>query len=409
MTDRLPNFEVRSLAHSEGRRDAFAKFRQSMLGIGDIGRASAGAEASYLESGFPIGGFIDGELQGVVNGYQSSITLPGGNWVSHLAVTHVGVSPTHARRGIARRLLTEQLRQARANGFVTAGLRASDARIYGRYGYGIASWSARQEVDLANGGRLKPRHRDDVRQVDALESFDLFKRIANSCPTPRAATLLRWDAWWEIQKFRTTQGSTPHHAVVIGSAGAERGYLRFHVQPSENWFTSTQRTVVVDDLVAHDDDAWRGLMGHLLSQDILHKVILPSCPIDDPLQLLVDNPRAVQISDLRDESWIRPLDLEKFLNGRSAGRNARVVFRITDPILPENTGVWSLSGNGAVRSHETPALDLSLQTLAALVFGTQSATSLAAAGRIEADHQVIDMLDEVFTAPGWKPHAGISF
>ncbi len=410
MTDQLHNFEIRSLAHSDaGRRDAFAKFRQSMLGIGDIGRASAGAEAAYLESGFPIGGFVDGELQGVVNGYESAIALPGGNWVSHLAVTHVGVSPTHARRGIARRLLTEQLRQARARGFAVAGLRASDARIYGRYGYGIASWSIRQEVDLANGGRLKAGYRGEVRQVDALGSFDLFKKIANSGPTPRAATLRRWDAWWEIQKFRTEQGSTPHHAVIIGSEGAVRGYLRFHVHPSENWFTSTQRTVIVDDLVAHDDNAWRGLMGHLFSQDILHKVILPSRPIDDPLQLLIDNPRAVQISDLRDESWIRPLDLEKFLNGRSFGRNTRVVLRVTDPILPENSGVWSLSSNGAVRSQETPMIDLSLQTLTELAFGAQSATSLAAAGRIETDRHIIDRLDDAFAVTGWKPHAGISF
>ncbi len=272
MTDQLHNLEVHSLADLEGKRKAFAKFRQSMLGIGDIGRASPETEAAYLESGSPIGGFVDGELQGVVNGFESSIALPGGNWVSHLAVTHVGVSPTHARRGIARRLLTEQLRQARAEGFVVAGLRASDARIYGRYGYGIASWSVRQEVDLANGGRLSPEFRDDVRQADALEDFELFKRIASTAPSPRAATLLRWNGWWEIQKFRTKQETALHHAFVIGSEGAERGYVRFHVQPSENWFTSVQRTVIVDDFVAHDDAAWRGLIGHLLSQDIVHKV-----------------------------------------------------------------------------------------------------------------------------------------
>lgn len=410
MTNQLHNVEVRSLAHLEGRREAFAKFRQSMLGIGDIGRASPEAEAAYLQSGSPIGGFVDGELQGVANGFESAVALPGGNWVSHLAVTHVGVSPTHSRRGIARILLTEQLRQARAKGFVVAGLRASDARIYGRYGYGIASWSVRQEVDLANGGRLIHGYRDDVRRVvDALENFDLFKRIANSAPSPRAATLLRWDAWWEIQKFRTAQGSTPHHAVVIGSEGAERGYLRFHVQPSENWFNSAQRTVIVDDLVAHDNDAWRGLMEHLLSQDILHRVILPSRPVDDPLQLLIDNPRAVQISDHRDESWIRPLDLKKFLNGRTYGRHSRVVFRLTDPILPENSGVWSISASGAVRSDEKPAMELSLQTITELTFGAQSACLLAAAGRIEAECHAIDALDEAFATTGSKPHAAISF
>lgn len=408
MTHQFHNFEVRPLDDAQGRKEAFAKFRQSMLGIPDIGHASAEAEAAYLESGSPLGGFVNGELQGVVNGYDSSIVLPGGNRLRHLAVTHVGVSPTHARRGIARRLLTEQLRQARAKGFVVAGLRASDARIYGRYGYGIASWSVRQDVDLVNGGRLKPRHRDDIRQVDAL-SFELFKRIANASPAPRAATLMRWDAWWEIQRFRAAHASTPVHAVVIGPEGVERGYLRFHVQPSENWFTSGQRTIIVDDIVAHDDDAWRGLMGHILSQDILHKVVLPSRPVDDPLPLLVENPRAVQISDLRDESWIRPLDLKEFLNGRKYGRNSRVIFKVSDPILPENTGVWSLSAKGAERIRESAAFELSLQTVTELVFGTQSAFTLAAAGRIDAGSDDIAALDDAFAAGGTKPHSGISF
>ena len=94
----------------------------------------------------------------------------------------------------------------------------------------------------------------------------------------------------QIQKFRATQGSPPHHAVFIGAEGTERGYLRFHVQPSENWSTSAQRTVIVDDLVA---DA-NMLGGPLLSQDFLHTVILPSRPVDDLLQLLISDPQAIK-------------------------------------------------------------------------------------------------------------------
>jgi predicted acetyltransferase len=379
-----------------------------MLGIADIGRSSVEAETLYLASGAPLGGFTNGELQGVVNGYDTSVALPGGNVVSHLAVTHVGVAPTHTRIGVARRLLTEQLRRAHAQGFVVAGLRASDARIYGRYGYGIASWSVRQEVDLSNGGRFSLERRGDVRRVEALESFGLFRRVANDAPAPRAATLVRWDAWWKIQEFRTKQASVPHHAVVVGPEGAERGFLRFHVQPSDNWFTSPQRTVIVDDLVAHDGDAWRALMGHILSQDILHKVILPSRPVDDPLPMIVDNPRAIQTSELRDESWIRPLDLEKFLNARRFHGAGRVVIQVDDPLIPTNSGVWSIGADGAARSDEKPSLSLTVGTLAELTFGAQSPTSLADAGRVKGDRSTIDALSQIF-ATDLKPHAGISF
>lgn len=408
MTEQTRPVEVRALTSTQEKRQAFAQFRQAMLGIGDIGRADAAAETAYLESGSPLGGFIDGTLQGVVNGFAGAIALPGGTYVSHLSVTHVGVAPTQTRNGIARALLSEQLRRAHAEGYVVAGLRASDARIYGRYGYGIASWAVRQDVDLANGGRPKSERRTDLRVVDAFESFDLLQRIAAAAPSPRSASLQRWDGWWKIQEFRTRHGSTPHHAVVVGAEGAERGYIRFHIQASDNWFTSTQRTAIVDDLIAHDDDAWRALLGHLLSQDILHKIILPSRPVDDALPRLVDNLRAVQTSELRDESWVRPLDLAKLLNARSYDSNARVVIEVSDPLIADNNGVWTVGGDGAAKSAETAKISLPIDTLAELVFGASSAWSLAASGRLRGDRADIDALDKVF-ATEQKPHSGISF
>ncbi|MDR7145183.1 sterol carrier protein domain-containing protein [Rhizobium sp. BE258] len=124
---------------------------------------------------------------------------------------------------------------------------------------------------------------------------------------------------------------------------------------------------------------------------------------------LIDNPRALRVSELRDESWTRPLDLEKFLNARPYGRGSKVVFQVTDPILPENTGVWSVSANGALRSDENPAFELSIQTIAELAFGAQSAAVLAAAGRITSDAGDIDALNQVSASSGPKPYSGISF
>ena len=62
MTEQTRPIEVRALTSTQEKRQAFAQFRQAMLGIGDIGHADAKAETDYLESGSPLGGFIDGEL-----------------------------------------------------------------------------------------------------------------------------------------------------------------------------------------------------------------------------------------------------------------------------------------------------------------------------------------------------------
>ncbi|NTG04913.1 GNAT family N-acetyltransferase [Agrobacterium rhizogenes] len=403
------HMDIRPLNDEEGRRKAFALFRQALLGIGDFGRTNPEIEARILREGKPLGAFEDNVLRGVVNGYDSSITLPGGKSVRHLSVTHVGVSPDATRRGIARLLITEQLRRARAEGHVVAGLRASDPRIYGRYGYGVASWSARHDLDLTRTELAISPSREGLRIVDAREAFALFRRIADADAKPRAATLSRWEGWWAMQEYRTVHGPTPHHAVVFGPEGNERGYLRFHVEPSDNWFTSSSRAVVVDDLVAHDDEAWQVLIGHLFTQDILHRVIFPSRPVDDPLPLLLNNPRALEISGQRDESWIRALDLEALLTARRYGGTRQVTIAVEDNVFQDNGGIWSLGPEGAERSSGRPEAHVAIAELTTLIFGAQHASLLAASGRIKTIAvEVTEELDRVF-ASSRRPHSGISF
>lgn len=401
--------DIRSLNSDEDRRKAFSVFRQALLGIPDLGRITPETEARFLAEGKPLGGFEHDVLQGVVNGYDSLIALPGGRRVRHLAVTHVGVSPVATRRGVARQLLVEQLRRARAEGYVVAGLRASDTGIYGRYGYGIASWSVQHDLDLTRAELAVATPREGLRVVDARESFPLFRQIADADSTPRATTLSRWAGWWAMQEFRTIHGTTPHHAVVFGPEGNERGYLRFHIEPSDNWFTSVRRTVIIDDLVAHDDEAWRALIGHLFTQDILHRAIFPSRPIDDPLPLLLQNPRTLEVSGQRDESWIRPLDLEALLSARRFGGSRQVTIAVEDDLFPENGGLWSLGPQRAGRSHERPEAHVTIAELSTLIFGAQQASLLAASGRIRVvSVEVAEELDRVF-ATSRRPHSGISF
>lgn len=89
--------------------------------------------------------------------YRCSLTIPGA--VQPIAaVTWVGVAPTHRRRGILTSMMRRQLHGLYESGAEPiAVLNASEATIYGRYGYGIASRLAR--VDAA---KTELRFRSDV-------------------------------------------------------------------------------------------------------------------------------------------------------------------------------------------------------------------------------------------------------
>lgn len=397
------------LDSANDRSRGFALFRQAHSAINDLERISPDWLTRYLDGGWMIGASENGQLLGVVNGYDSGITLPGGAGIRHLSVTHVGVLAAATRRGIARRLLTQQLRMAREAGYVVAGLRATSATIYGRYGYGVASWSVRQELDLSRAVLAVPTGYAQVRHVDPLTSFDLLRRIAASVPDARPATLSRWDGWWAMQEFRTQHATVPQHTVVFGSDGAERGFMRFHVQPNDQWLRSNQRCVVVDDLLAHDDEAWCALIGYLFAKDILHRAVFPSRPQDDPLPLLLSDPRALEGSALQDESWIRPLNLQELLARRSYGDAPAVVLTVDDELFPDHVGPWRIASGEVRRTNAAAHARIAIADLASLVFGAQSARNLVAAQRLHgASAQTVEALDRLF-AVDRKPHSGILF
>src|SRR3954447_12768377 len=83
-----------------------------------------------------------------------ALTVPGGP-IPIAGVTAVGVLSTHRRRGLATALMRAQLDGLRDGGEAVAALWASEAPIYGRFGYGHAVTGARVRL-RTNGATLRP-------------------------------------------------------------------------------------------------------------------------------------------------------------------------------------------------------------------------------------------------------------
>src|SRR5207302_2534481 len=74
------------------------------------------------------------------------LTTPGAE-IALAGVTGVGVLPTHRRRGVLTALSRRQLDDVRDQGEPMAGLFAAEGSIYGRFGYGVAAYASRLDVD----------------------------------------------------------------------------------------------------------------------------------------------------------------------------------------------------------------------------------------------------------------------
>jgi predicted acetyltransferase len=361
------------------------------------------------------------ELVATAGSFTSRLTVPGGANLPMSAVTDVGVLPTHTRRGLASALIRRQLQQSVERGESVASLRASEATIYERFGYGIASATAMVEVNVARA-RLRPTlpaaveseswSSDQVRFVDPRTSWELLARIyAASAGTGR---IERPQLWWNGHQWAANRNKDPLYVIVYGTPGAEDGYVRYHPSSTGPWFTASDRTIVVDDLVANTPQAYLALLRFLLSIDLVHRLVFGKLPVDHGLEKLLLDERAARTVGLDDETWLRLIDVQAALSARTYRRpeepaGTGVTIAVTDALLPANTGGYRISPAGVHRTDDAPDLSLDVGTLASVYLGGTRWWQLAQAGRVVENRSgAIDIAEQLFRVDR-APFAGTMF
>lgn len=402
--------DIRVLTDESDLVAAANLFRTAMVGFRPLSALESGAIGKLVEPGRTFGVFVADQLVATTDSAASTLTVPGGRRVGHAAVTHVGVLPSHTRRGIASDLMAFQLRDAHARGEVVATLRASEATIYGRFGYGVASTSQTVEVhtararlgsDVGGGG--------PVRLVEQSQAWDALPHIYERARPARPGTIDRPGVWWANQRLRAESDPGPRYVAVAGEPGSETGFVRYHPVDTDGWFTSAERTVVVDDFYAPNPHAYLGLLRFLIELDLVDRLIFTSLPLDDPLPWLLADRRAARVTATRDETWLRVVDVGHALAARSFSGDSVVSVAVEDPILRHNTGTFEIAATGAVRTDRPAALRIDVATLGALLLGGVTWHALALAGLVAVhDEAGLGAADALFG--GWPaPHAGIYF
>ncbi|MGW3455034.1 sterol carrier protein domain-containing protein [Streptomyces albidoflavus] len=176
----------------------------------------------------------------------------------------------------------------------------------------------------------------------------------------------------------------PTVLVHRDGAGEVRGLVAYTVDGK--WSDRVpDATLTVTDLVATTAQARRALWAHLLSVDWVRRIEVPDAAPDDPLPLLLRDPRAVRpLPHPADCLWLRLLDLPAALTARTYPPGLRLALRVADP-AGHVDGVWLLrtgaDGSAEVTPDGGPAdLALDAAALAALHLGGEQASRLVAAG-----------------------------
>ncbi|MGO9692295.1 MAG: GNAT family N-acetyltransferase [Mycobacterium sp.] len=402
--------DIRVLDSEDDLIAAANVFRAAMVGFAPLSNLAPGQITRLLEPGRTIGAFVGGQLVGTADAVTSGLTLPGGATVGHAAVTHIGVLPSFTRKGIATDLMRHQLDDIAARGEVVATLRASEATIYERYGYGVASSSQTVEVQTARA-KLRPDvgAGGPVRLLDLTEAWNVLPRIYAANRPSRPGTIDRPEVWWQGLRLRTESSPGPSYVAVHGEPGSESGFARYRPVDTEAWFVSDQRTVAVEDFFAPTTDAYLGLLRFLLGLDLIDRVMFWMLPVDDPLPWLLVDRRAARVTAVHDETWLRLVDAPKALAARRYAGDGAVTIAVDDPLLPNNSASFTITGDGAEPTDRSAQLHVGVDGLAAVLLGGSTWRSLAVAGVARADDpEALATADRLFAVPE-APYAGFFF
>jgi predicted acetyltransferase len=402
--------EIRVLDSEDDLIAAANVFRTAMVGFPPLSNLMLGQISKLLEPGRTVGAFVEGQLVGTVDAVTSGLTLPGGAIVGHAAVSHIGVLPSFTRKGIATALMDHQLRDIAARGEVVATLRASEATIYERYGYGVASSSQTVEVQTARAA-LRPDVGTDgpVRLLDAAQTWDILPRIYAGNRPSRPGTIDRREPWWQSLRLRTESSSGPSYVAVYGEPGSESGFTRYRPIDTDKWFVSDQRTIVVEDFFAPTTDAYLGLLRFLLGLDLVDRVVFWMLPVDDPLPWLLVDRRAMRITGVHDETWLRVIDAQKALAARRYAEDGAVTIAVNDPLLQNNSVSFTIAGGGAEPTNRRAQLHVGVEGLAAVLLGGATWRGLTVAGLARADDPAALVVADRLFAVADAPYAGFFF
>lgn len=349
-------------------------FRTAMVGLA----ARPGPLERFYEPGRTVLARVDGTAAGTATAFASRVAVPGGALVPQAAVTRVGVLPTFARRGVLTALMRHQLVEVAGRGEPVATLRATQGGIYERFGYGVATWWAGMALDT-RVARLRDTvpASGPVRYADPVEAVDRTERIHAAVGPVRPGEIDRYRPWWEMRRL---PDSEVVHTVLHGEPGAEDGYLRYRPAGAD-WPRSSPRAIVVDDLFAATPAALLGLLRHLLALDIVDRVEFTGVPVDFPLRHLLTDPRAVTVTSVRDETWLRLTDVPAALGLRGYRAAEPVVLEVGDPLLPANSGRYRIAADGVTRTDAAPDLTAPVSSIAATYLGGARWPDLVLAGR----------------------------
>jgi predicted acetyltransferase len=316
-------------------------------------------------------------------------------------------------------MMTHALERGAAEGYAMASLTASEGTIYRRFGFGCAIRERAVRIRRARALPFLAPTSGTVAMVPTQWLADgvgqeVFARFHARTP----GSMVRNTGTWPIvfgEIGRDGQKAKDVRAAVHRPDGSDEvdGYVTWRVVEGK---TGEDTRVEVVDLVYVTDEAYLSLWEFLLSIDLNDVVVYDRSRMDDPIVAAIADNRAFDVDHEEDHVWLRVLDVAAVLESRPYAVDGSLTLAVTDALghasgtyrldVREARGTVTRLADDADAAGSDIALDVA--DLGAVLIGSVSPQTLAAAGLLHAADETAPTLLRAMLTPPRTPH-GITY
>lgn len=320
--------------------------------------------------------------------FSYEMTVPGGEVLPCAGVTRVTVLSTHRRQGLLRAMMRRQLDDMHTRGEPLAALYASEAPIYGRFGYGLASYQTSLEIDRARATFNRPLSATGhVDLVDVSTAVGRFTQVWDDARRNQPGMLALDERWWRYQLAdleSARRGSSPHYRALYDSDAGAQGFALYRIKM--DWDAAGPKgALTVELMMASTPEAYAAVWRHVLDVDLIAKVHAMRRWVEEPLRFLFVDSRQPRTT-LEDGVWLRLVDVQRALATRRYAVDDRIVLRVHDEFCSWNEGTYEVDGGPKAaeceRCDTLPDLEINVADLAAVYLGGNRFRALWEASRV---------------------------
>jgi predicted acetyltransferase len=195
-------------------------------------------------------------------------------------------------------------------------------------------------------------------------------------------------------RWRNLVSRKDWQAAVYEREGRLEGYILYGMSDWRD--RKPRRTLSVRELVWSTVGAWRALISFLAAQDPLVFEIKYSTPRGEPLHPYLRN--SYVTAEIVPEFMLRLVDVEGALSYLSRTPEAPLVLEVSDDVIPENAGSYTVGNGEVVRGEEAEErVWLDVRQLTQLYAGYLPAGQLARHGLVKpGSPEALELLEALF-------------